>query len=82
MLNVIFLAEVADSPLFIFEETFLVGSCVNVSVFEGALIRSPSCVCGWYDILKSLREVVHLEREVAHAVHLILLLRVRILGPD
>ena len=82
MLNIMLLAVVANSPLFLFKETFLVGSCVNVSVFKGALIRSPSCVCGWYDVLEPLREVVHLEREVAHAIHLILLLRVGILGPD
>ena len=82
MLHLLLFFILTDGPLFLLDEVFVVGCGLHVSVFECALIGSPSSISRSYLIMQPRREVVHLEREMAHSIHLVSLLGVRYLGPD
>lgn len=72
----------AHCSLFLFEPVLFEGSHLEFSVFQGSLVRSTTGVCGGQDRLQELGEVVQLEHEVAHAVHVLPLLGVGGLPPN
>ena len=58
------------------------GSGLHITIFEGSLIRSPSRISGCDLIVQPGWEVIHLEREMTHAVHEVHLIRVWRFPPD
>lgn len=82
VLDLVLFSVLSNSPLFLLDEVLVISCRFHISILEGSLIRSPSRVSRSHYIVQPSWEVIHLEREVAHSIHHICLLRIGCLTPD
>ena len=82
VLRFAFFAQFPCGPLLLLEPVFLVRCLFDVTVLESALVWSPTGVCRRHRLLQPRGEVVQLDTEVVHAIHIIPLFLIRCLAVD
>jgi len=82
VLGATFFPILSHSTLLLLKEVFVVGCSLHVAILQSPLIGSPSRISRRDLVMQPGWEVVHLQREVTHAVHHICLLRIGRLAPD
>lgn len=69
--NLVFLIVLSDSSLLFLQPILLNGSKFEVSVFKSALIWAESCVSRWKLRDELFGQVVELNVEMSHAIHVL-----------
>lgn len=72
----------SESSLAYFKSFFFCSCQLHISIFKSSLVRPSSCISGCNYVFKSLREIIHLQRKLSQAIHLILKFRRRRFRPN
>ena len=71
--------KLSHMSLFYLKAFFLFGCLYHVTIFETSLVWSASCISWSYRFLQPTREIIQLQRMMAHSVHILPPLRILIL---